>query len=386
MALPMLALPAACPHRPPCPGCPRYGAPGVAPDALASLAAFCREQGTAEPAVVTAAAGGYRRRARLAVRGRMGSPKIGIFREGTHDVVDVPRCPIHHPLVNEVAAELKRAIVATRTPTYSDFAHAGLVRYLQVVVERETERAQVVVVANAREASTIAPLLAELTTALGPRLHSLFFNGHTERHNAVLGPVWEHVAGPPCVEERMGGARVFYPPGAFGQSHVALAAQAVATIGEWVPSGQRLVELYAGVGAIGLGLVARSRQVVQNEIGAASLSGLERGIAALRPEEAARVTIVAGAASEAVSWIAPGDVLIVDPPRKGLEPEVVAHLERVAVRQIVYLSCHLPSLLRDARALIHGGGYRLGRAVAFGFFPFTDHVESLIELVRNPTD
>src|SRR5262245_65271066 len=114
--------PASCPHRPPCPGCPRFGAPGIPDAALDALAALARETGLAVPVPIEGAPFGYRLRARLAVRGRATSPKIGLFQEGSHRIVDIPRCPIHHPLVNVVAAEARRAIRATGTPPYAHHA------------------------------------------------------------------------------------------------------------------------------------------------------------------------------------------------------------------------------------------------------------------------
>src|SRR5690348_6374514 len=106
------------------------------PDALERLRALCRETGASPPEIVVGARTGFRHRARLAVRGRAASPKIGIFERESHHVVDIPRCLVHHPLINGVAAELKRAMVATRAAPYSDDAHKGLVRYVQVVIER----------------------------------------------------------------------------------------------------------------------------------------------------------------------------------------------------------------------------------------------------------
>jgi tRNA/tmRNA/rRNA uracil-C5-methylase (TrmA/RlmC/RlmD family) len=73
----------------------------VAGDVLTALTALCREADVPPPAVVEGPPFGYRHRARLAVRGRSASPKVGIFQEGTHRIVDIPRCLVHHPLVNE---------------------------------------------------------------------------------------------------------------------------------------------------------------------------------------------------------------------------------------------------------------------------------------------
>lgn len=318
---------------------------------------------------------GFRHRARLAVRGRATSPKIGIFETGSHRVVDIPRCTIHHPLVNEVAKELRRAIVQSKAAPYSDEAHRGLVRYLQVVVERSSRRAQVVVVANADGPESAAPLLAALSERLGPRLHSLFWNGNPEHTNTILGPRFHHVSGPAAVEERIGGARVFYPPGAFGQSHLTLADSVVQLVHEWVPDGARVLELYAGVGAIGLGLVRRSLTFVFNEISRDSLNGLALGLGALGDDHRSRCSVIPGPADGARHLIPENDVVIADPPRKGLDRAVRDALVERPPSRLIYVACGLPAFMEDARTLIDSSAFRLTELVCFDLFPFTEHVE-----------
>jgi 23S rRNA (uracil1939-C5)-methyltransferase len=364
-----------CPHLPPCPGCPRFGAPDPAPEARQRLADLCAAH-AARFDVRTGARRHFRCRARLAVRGRQGAAKIGIFAEGTHRVVDIPSCQIHHPLINSVAAALKASMRELGTSSYSDSAHAGLVRALQVVVQRSTQTAQVVLVCNDSDPTSAAALLAKLTRRLGPQLHSLWWNGNTERTNVILGPLLEHVSGPESVVEVLGGARVHYPPAAFGQNNLDQFEQMLAHIHALVPSGRDVLELYAGSGAIGLGLVGRSRSVVFNEIGPASLTGLSLGVHELPHDLRARVRVIPGSALSAASEIAGDRVVIVDPPRKGLEPELLAALSRALPELLIYVSCGLASFSRDVEALV-SAGLALESATAYDLFPYTPHIETL---------
>ncbi len=92
---------------------------------------------------------------RLAIRGRVGSPKIGLFEADSHRVVHIPNCRVHHPLINEVASAVRGALADAAVTCYSDRAHMGLARYLQVVIERRSGSAQIVLVANT---DTVEPL------------------------------------------------------------------------------------------------------------------------------------------------------------------------------------------------------------------------------------
>ena len=181
------ATAARCPHRPPCPGCPAFGRRGPAPDALAALESICREAGLASPTVHEAPGLGHRHRARLAVRGRARSPKIGLFEAGSHRIVDTPRCAVHHPRINEGVAALKHAIRATGVAPYREAAHEGALRYVQIVVERATQRLQVVLVGNGEGPEVLGDLPDALAAALGERLQGLFFNAQPERANTILG-------------------------------------------------------------------------------------------------------------------------------------------------------------------------------------------------------
>ncbi len=325
---------------------------------------------------------GYRHRVRLAVRGRSRSPKVGLFRLGTHQVVDIPTCPIHHPLVNDVAKQVKGALRDTCVPPYSDARHLGTVRYLQVVVERATRTAQVVVVANSRSPEALGPLFDALRDRLGDALHSLFWNGHREPTNTILGSDWACVGGPSWVVDRMGGVDVFYPPTAFGQSNPVLAEALVAQVHEWVPSGATVVEYYAGAGAIGLGLVSRSREVRFNERSDGSIVGLRQGLRGLGVDAERRTRVSVSAAGDAVHWLRDADVVIADPPRKGLDGPLRTAVAERAPDRFVYVSCNLETFVADVGALVSRGSLELRALTAWAMFPFTHHVETAALLRR----
>jgi 23S rRNA (uracil1939-C5)-methyltransferase len=371
-----------CPHRPPCPGCPRFGERGIAPAARGALDELARAHGLPEVPVVCGQTAGFRLRARLAIRGRLGSPKLGLFELGTHRVVHIPNCSVQHPLINRVAAVVRRALVDAQVTSYSDKAHLGLVRYLQVVVERSSQTAQVVIVANSATVEPVAACFDLIGERLGSELHSLWFNANRDRSNTILGPDFQHWCGPPSVVERFGGAAVHYPPGAFGQNNLDIAQRIIEHVRAQIPPGARVAEFYAGVGAIGLSVLAQACEIHMNEISPHSLHGLELGLADLDAANRAKISVVPGPA-DAARWAASGaQVVIADPPRKGLDPALTEYLGEYPPERFVYVSCGLESFRNDAARLISHGKLRLAALSAFNLLPYTEHVETVARFER----
>ncbi|MGB0620218.1 MAG: hypothetical protein ACPGVZ_12215 [Myxococcota bacterium] len=377
----------ACSHRPPCPGCTRFGDPAPAPEAIAALTRLCKDHGLDAPTIHTTSGAGHRHRARLAVRGRARSPKIGLFQADSHRIVDTPSCAVHHPAINEAAAHLKQAIRATGIAPYADGPHRGALRYAQFVVERGTGRVQVVLVGNGDTPDVLGALPEAFADGMGDRLQGLFFNAQPDRTNVILGPTTVRLHGEAAVRERLGGVDVFFPPTAFGQNHLPLFERAVERIHALVPQGATVFEAYCGVGAIGLGLLARGL-VRFNERSPAGLEGLARGLEARPASERARAERFEGAAGERLDGLEGADLVIVDPPRKGLDPPLRAALAAQPPRRLVYLACGLPALLAELPTLLAGGRMRLSGVEIFDFFPFTGHVETLVWLDRDgePSD
>jgi tRNA/tmRNA/rRNA uracil-C5-methylase (TrmA/RlmC/RlmD family) len=320
---------------------------------------------------------GFRMRARLAIRGRSGAPKLGMFQLGTHRVVHIPNCVVQHPLINRVAAVVRRALVDAEIAPYAEAVHRGLARYLQVVVERSSETAQVVIVGNSPTVAPFVDCFELIRDRLGDEMHSLWFNSQCERSNTIMGREFTHWCGPPSVVERFGGAAVHYPPGAFGQNNLDIAQRIVENVCERVPAGSRVTEFYAGVGAIGLSVLPRVTHLRMNEASPPSLQGLALGLDALTPAEQEKIEVIAGSAGTMAAAALDADVVIADPPRKGLDRELVAQLVENPPERFVYVSCGLESFLADTASLTASGALGLRDLRAFNLMPYTEHVETV---------
>lgn len=183
------------------------------------------------------------------------------------------------------------------------------------------------------------------------------------------------------LEERFNGISLYIRPKSFFQTNPSVAEKLYRTAAEWVDGANpsRVWDLFCGVGGFALHCAAPGREITGIEIEPESIacardSARAMGFGALRFEslDAAAFGAAAGATP---------DVVIVNPPRRGLGGELCAWLGRVSPQTIVYSSCNAVSLAND---LEHLSGYRVHRVQLFDMFPHTAHYEVLVELKRKP--
>jgi 23S rRNA (uracil1939-C5)-methyltransferase len=302
---------------------------------------------------------GYRMRARLHLRG--GRP--GFFREGTHDLC---------------SARVTRQLRADTCDTL-DRLTAGL-RSLAMDAVRELEVSENVD-ASGRvvHLETSSPVNPRTLAGLGMSdgLTGLTVTGRDPRERAAM------VSGDPHVVDvlEICGVSVALRRHvlAFFQGNRFLLPSLVTHVVSHVEHGQRVVDLYAGTGLFSVSAaVARGATVTAVEGDRSSAADLVANAAGAD----GRVKAVHQPVETFVAGALPGpDVLIVDPPRTGMSPEALQGVISLDAGSIVYVSCDVATLSRDAKRLVEAG-YRLERVVGFDLFPNTPHVESVATFRR----
>lgn len=167
----------------------------------------------------------------------------------------------------------------------------------------------------------------------------------------------------------------------FFQINLPVYEQALRDMHEWVPADKPAVDLYSGVGTIGLTI--GGDHITMVEINEHAVREMERNITALQREQAAKAIL---APSEtALEHITSDSTIIVDPPRAGLHEDVVTKLREATPDRIVYLSCNPVTQARDVALLCADNAYGIRSHRGYNFFPRTPHIEHLIVLDRIPT-
>lgn len=323
----------------------------------------------------------YRNKVQLPVAAGKEGPRIGFFRARSHDVVDVDDCLLQPETASALAHAVRRWMADYAVPAYDERAHAGLVRHLFVRFSR-TEALCCLVVNGER-----LPHERELVEALraaAPELAGVVLSVNRERTNVVLGRALRTLWGRDFLEDTLCGLTFRISVPSFyqvnrGQCEV-LYGKAVELAG--LTGTETVVDLYCGIGTISLAMARHAGRVIGAEIVPSAVADAQAN--AERNGIANAEFFCGDAADTAARLAAQGlrpDVICVDPPRKGLAPEVVASIAQMAPERVIYVSCDPATLARDL-ARFAELGYAAQTAVAVDMFPRTAHVETVVCMVR----
>ena len=370
-----------CPHQSVCSGC------GGSIDTLLCRATkIFRGLGIQDYTLVRGSPTGWRTRAKLAVR-RQGAQglAIGLFRKGSHEVVPISQCVCHHPRLNDALQRLNRLPPHVG---YDEQSGRGQLRYIQAVVERETNRVQLTFVlslptfdtSEVKEWGRRANAFLEEDPSLW---HSFWINLQPLPVNTIFGPHWKRVNGEPFVWETIAGCIVPFLPSHFGQANPEMFERVVHDLIALLPPNATIVELFAGMGVMSLALRPYCASVTAIERDGTAMGSfleakkrlplaLQDGLRYIVQDASAGPEVVQGASA-----------VVVDPPRKGLPLNLVHSIAREeSITDLFYLSCHFPTLERDMGQIMNEGGFSVSFARSYLFFPGTEHIETLVRFSR----
>ena len=375
-----------CPHAARCGGCALISLSDDAQSAFKrdrvqhALAGYPALEATSLADLVTAETNTrYRTRAKLVVSK---TGEIGLYGRGSHDVVDIPHCQVLAPSLSRVVDAL-RSLLAARAPAISgvdlreasDGAEPGV---LVTLIGPPRARAAI---------ETLAQQVAGIESVLG-----VAFSERDSDSAQVLGKSPEPLHGQPLARDRLldGGPYVYAAHGGFAQAHRAQATKLIVQVLERLRTnlgtleGKRILELYAGAGALALRLSRSGARVTAVERYAPALTQLER---AAREQHLTEPACIAEDAEVALARFVESraryDAIVVNPPRRGLPARVRALIAQLAPRALVYVSCDPDTLARDLSDFAQQG-LRASALTPYDLMPLAADVESVVLLEPAP--
>ena len=394
-----------------CRSCPHLSLP--IPDQLAAkqsrVAALLAEHIPADlwQAPAASAPTGFRNKAKMAVAGTAAHPTLGIL-DGAGCGIDLRTCPLHVPAIEAALPVLADLITELGLRPYDVPSRRGELKYVLVTASPDDDLMVRFVLRSRRYLERLRAAVPDLHRRL-PQLAVAAVNIQSVHQAVIEGP--EEIV--LTEEDRLlmrlrlpspdGSSRtgrctddvelpLYLPTRSFFQTNTAVAEELYATARSWAEESEpaRVWDLFCGVGGFALALAAPGRRVLGVEVSAPAIDGA-RDAAALMGLDPDLVRFEAGDArvldpAADPDGSIPGeveaerpDLLVVNPPRRGIGEHLVTRIEASGVERVLYSSCNPRTLATD---LAHLPSMRVVRARLFDMFPHTDHAEVLVELAR----
>ena len=311
---------------------------------------------------------------------------IGFFQARTHKVVPIRRCLIQTETADRTAQAVGEWMRRYKISAYDETTGKGLVRHVCVRVNRKGESLCCVVV-NGNKVPREPELAAYVTAAVSHTV-GVLLNSNTRRGNVILGDKYRTLFGRNYLMDTLCGLKFKLSMPSFYQVNrdqaEALYGKALEFAG--LTGNETVLDLYCGIGTITLCLAKAAKRVIGAEIVPPAIRDAKEN--ALRNHVENAEFFCGDAADIAAKLESDGlrpDVVTVDPPRKGLAPEVIASVAAMGPEKVVYVSCDPATLGRDVK-IFREFGYEAKRAAAVDMFPGTAHVETVVLLSKGKVD
>jgi 23S rRNA (uracil747-C5)-methyltransferase len=321
----------------------------------------------------------YRNKAKLVVGGTAGNPTLGILDHRGRGI-DLRDCGLYEPGLAATFGPLHDLVVRLGLEPYDVPARRGELKYLLVTHSPAGEQLVRFVLRSQRHLDAVRAAIPALLDEL-PSVRVVTANLHPE-HKAVLEGDTEIALTPQTtLPMTVGDVTLRLGPRSFFQTNTTVAAALYRQARDWVDAAAPTVvrDLYCGVGGFALHAAAPGRTVVGVETSADAVAAARDAVAAA--PDAGYVEFVVGDATTTTVEPAP-DLVVVNPPRRGIGPDLAAWLDASPAGHVIYSSCNVVTLARDLAAM---PSLRAVTGRVFDMFPQTPHTEVMVLLQRTAT-
>ena len=328
---------------------------------------------------------GYRNKAQIPTRELRGELTTGFFRRGSHNLMPIEDFYIQDPEIDKAIVVIRDILRKYHIPAYNEFEHTGVIRNIMVRRGYYSHEMMVVLVTRSKKLPGAEMIVEEIREAL-PEVKSIIQNVNQEKTNVILGVKNNTLWGKNVITDTLFGKKFAIGPNSFYQVNpqttetlYQLAADKAGLNGD-----EEVIDAYSGIGTISLTIADRVKSVLGVEIVPGAVDDAKRN-ADINGVTNAKFEL--GKAEEKmVEWHDAGmrpDVIFVDPPRKGLTPELIDAATGMEPEKFVYISCNPATLARDTVQILENGYHIEGPVQPIDQFPQTTHIESITVFVKD---
>ena len=341
------------------------------------------------PITVSPNATRYRNKAQYPITLVGGEYRVGFFAPKSHRVTPVTDCPLTPSIFSEICAELCDFFKEYSISVYNEESGEGLLRHIYLRQGEVSGEVLLTVVINGESLKNEDELVKRITERF-PSVVGVLINVNRENTNVVLGDVYRTLFGRDYIVDTLADVRLKITAPSFYQVNHASAELLYAKAKELAKpqKSDTLLDLFCGIGSIGLSMASDAAEligieIVDSAVECARLNAKANGIenASFYTGDAANAEdFLKNAEANRGEAIHP-DVVILDPPRAGSDEKLLKFVASLSPRRVVYISCNPATLARDI-AILRPLGYTTDKVKGYDMFPMTGHVESVVCLTR----
>ncbi|MGO1969816.1 MAG: 23S rRNA (uracil(1939)-C(5))-methyltransferase RlmD [Levilactobacillus brevis] len=327
----------------------------------------------------------YRNKAQVPVRMIKGQLETGFYRQHSHELIPLTDFYIQDPAIDAAIIKVRDLLRQFEIPAYNEVSDKGVIRNIMVRRGYYSHEMMIVLISRTQKIPSQAQLVDQIHQAL-PEVTSIVLNVNAKKTNVIMGNVTRVLYGKPTIEDTLMGltfaisARSFYQVNP--QQTEKLYQMAIDKAG--LTGAETVIDAYCGIGTISLALAKHAKQVYGVEI---VPEAIEDAKVNAQKNHLSNVTFAVNKAEDQMAeWQAAGikpDVIVVDPPRKGLAESLIDSAAKMAPKKVVYVSCNPATLVRDVARFTELGYHVDGPVQPVDQFPQTPHVESVTVLVKD---
>ena len=306
-------------------------------------------------------------------RSNTGQVQAGYYRQGSHKLINLNQCPVQDERLHPLLREVKQDIQKQGWSIYNETTHRGKLRHLSLRIGQNTGETLLTLVTTDPNLKGIEAQ-AQHWLDRYPELVGVCLNINSDRTNAILGKTTQTILGKPYLREIFAGIELHIAADTFFQINTSAAELLLETITQQLDltGTETIVDAYCGIGTFSLPLARKVKQVIGIELNANSIEQAKENAALNQIENA---TFYVGKVKDCLNQIkSQPDILLLDPPRKGCDPQVLEKILKLQPDKIAYISCKPATLARDIQALC-SQIYKVVEIQPADFFPQTTHVE-----------
>jgi len=321
----------------------------------------------------------YRNKAQFPIGiGKDNKTKIGFYSSRSHNIIDIDNCIIQHPINKEIIKKIREFIAENNISIYNEISHSGMIRHVLMRVGFVTNEIMICIIINSLKFNYKNEIIEKFKDL--PNLKSIVINYNTDKTNTILGKNIETIYGLKYITDYIGKLKFRISPLSFYQINPIQTKVLYDTALSYacLTGKETVIDAYCGIGTISLFFAQKAKKVYGIEI---IKDAVEDAKVNAKVNNIENVEFITGQSGEIITQLyknkIKADVIVVDPPRKGCETELLDVICNMLPEKVIYISCNSATLARDLKILC-SENYCIKKIQPIDMFCQTSHVECVV--------